>query len=133
MMLFKIYPLLTLTLLGVTRSSNIVSTSECDEIRTTPFVAKLELEYLYLVESIVPLQDLRGLQNVNNRAILDALGRCNNQSAPEYAIDLEINHDDVEQGMLCFNSYVNPTSLALFRDLSSPSLFSNQDTVFHRT
>jgi hypothetical protein len=86
--------------LDLTKSSNIVSTSECDKIRTTPFVAKLELEYLYLVESIVPLQDLRGMQNVNNRAILDALTRCDNQSTPEFALDLAVNHNDVEQGMI---------------------------------
>jgi hypothetical protein len=77
-----------------------VSTSECDHIRVEPFVARLELEYLYLVETLVPLQNLKGLQNVNNQAILNALHSCDENGFPQYALDLSIPHERVEQGTL---------------------------------
>ena len=91
-----IYPRLRRSL----QSSNVVSTSECDHIRIEPFVARLELEYLYLVETVVPLQDLKGLQNVNNQAILNALHSCDQNGFPQYALDLSIPHERVEQGTL---------------------------------
>ncbi|KAI2510003.1 hypothetical protein MHU86_4429 [Fragilaria crotonensis] len=80
------------------KSSNVVSTSECENLRTQPFAARLELEYLYLVESVVPLQNLKGVQNVNNRAILDALVTCDDKGFPLYGLDLSTPHEDVEQG-----------------------------------
>jgi hypothetical protein len=80
------------------KSSSVVSTSECENVRTKPFAAKLELEYLYLVESLVPLQNLKGVQNVNNRAILDALVTCDDKGFPIYGLDLATPHEDVEQG-----------------------------------
>ena len=80
------------------KSSSVVSTSECENVRTKSFAAKLELEYLYLVESLVPLANLKGVQNVNNRAILDALVTCDDKGFPIYALDLSTPHEDVEQG-----------------------------------
>jgi hypothetical protein len=77
---------------------NIVSNSECSNVRTKPFTAKLELEYMYLVESSRPLDDLKGVQNVNNRAILDALVSCDDNGYPEYALDLSTPHEYVDQG-----------------------------------
>ena len=82
----------------IQKSSNVVSTSECENVRTQPFAARLELEYLYLVESVAPLQNLKGMQNVNNRAILDALVTCDDKGFPLYALDLSTPHEDVEQG-----------------------------------
>lgn len=87
-------------LLRSLQSSNVVSTSECDHIRIEPFVARLELEYLYLVETLAPLRNLKGLQNVNNQAILNALHSCDADGFPQYALDLSTPHERVEQGKL---------------------------------
>ena len=107
-------------------STSVVSTSECENVRTKPFAAKLELEYLYLVESLVPLQNLQGVQNVNNRAILDALVTCDDKGFPLYGLDLGTPHEDVEQGKSLIGEFFELESF-----LPSFPLTSSQCRVLH--
>lgn len=103
------------------QESTVVTTSACDHVRTEPFTAKLELEYLYLVETLGPLEDLRGLENINNRAILDSLRRCDEEGFPQYGLELLTDHEYAEQGRLIASEAVIivTTLTCLFRILHS--------------
>lgn len=81
------------------RSGTTVTTAACEKVRLEPFVAKLELEYFYLVESLGgPLESLTGMKNAIVRSILDALHRCDQNGFPQYALDLTTPQVYAEQG-----------------------------------
>ena len=72
------------------------ATTDCNAIRTTAFIARLDLDYYYLVETdgqndLVPDQ-LSGLEEAIRYAVVGALNMCDSQDQPYYAILLESAH-----------------------------------------
>ena len=81
------------------KGGSVVTTATCDKIRVEPFRAMLELEFYYMVEyEGRGGHDLEGVESAVMRSTLDALHSCDSEGYPQFALDLQSNHQFTEEG-----------------------------------
>ncbi len=76
-----------------------ISSSACNNLRTDPFPAELELFYFYRIDFIAGTAvDLAIVENVINQAVVLKLNQCDSQDRPLYALDLNPSHVLLQDG-----------------------------------
>jgi hypothetical protein len=107
-----------------------LTTSTCDTIRTTSFLARLDLNYYYMVETVVAHGDVSGIEDAIRYAIVGALDSCDAQGRPAFEISLESAHGIATDGktmrverFFCKSGHSTDQDCAIIdeKDSASPS------------
>lgn len=90
------------------QDNTIVSTLLCSQVRSvSSFAARLELEYLYLIENISTNNNsLEELSDAILQAILQELNNCEKNYQAQYALDRSILQSPIKEGNFKFTNQI---------------------------